>query len=100
VSQISDVVVVPDITAPDAYKEAVKGVKYIIHVASPTFPASSIQNFEDDVIKPAVSGTLSMLEAAAKESGVERLVITSSVLAVASFPELLSGETIDGISIC
>lgn len=57
--------------------KAIAGSTYVVHTASPFyFPKN-----EDDVIKPAVEGTLSVLRACSA-SGVKRCVITSSVAAV------------------
>jgi nucleoside-diphosphate-sugar epimerase len=82
-----DFVVVPDILANGAFDEAVQGVKYIVHLASPL--ASGFKADDDldvKLIQPAVKGTLAVLEAAKKEPGIKRIVITSSVVALADFP--------------
>jgi nucleoside-diphosphate-sugar epimerase len=71
---------VPDILAPGAYKEAIKGVTHVIHCASP-LASPNITDYESQLIKPAVTGTLEMLRAASKEQSVQRVVITSSVAA-------------------
>ncbi|KAJ3546098.1 hypothetical protein NM208_g2168 [Fusarium decemcellulare] len=73
--------IVKDITSPDAFAEAIKGVDHVIHSASPfTFHVDDIQR---DLIDPAVNGTKAMLEAVAS-SEIKRLVITSSFAAVIS----------------
>lgn len=82
-SQLSNIIV-PDITVPGAYDEAVKGVDYVIHVASPINEGTSKEDFEISIVKPAVQGTVGMLEAAAKEPSVKRIVITSSIAAITS----------------
>lgn len=69
-----------DLLKEESWKSAVKGVKYVIHVASP-FPLS-IPNSPDDLIKPAVEGTLNVLKACQEEKSVKRVVITSSVVAI------------------
>lgn len=51
------------------------GVDYVQHIASP-FPRTLPKN-EDELIKPAVNGVISILEAAAKNK-VKRVVLTSS----------------------
>jgi nucleoside-diphosphate-sugar epimerase len=74
--------IVPDIVAPDAFSDAVKGVNAIVHLASPyTF---RVQNYEDLLI-PAREGTLNVLKSAAKEPSVQRVVITSSFAAMNQF---------------
>lgn len=59
---------------------AVKGSKYVIHVASP-FP-STIPSDPEELIKPAVDGTLNILKACAEVGGIKRVVLTSSIVAV------------------
>ncbi|KAL8595902.1 hypothetical protein ACOMHN_018214 [Nucella lapillus] len=69
-----------DLTKPDSWEEAVKGVSYVIHVASP-FPASQPKD-ENEVIQPAVEGTQSVLKACGAAKTVKRVVLTSSCVAV------------------
>jgi nucleoside-diphosphate-sugar epimerase len=90
---------VPDILADGAYDEAVKGVKYIIHLASPVPSASLSEDFENQLIRPAVKGTVGILSSAIRTSGIKRIVITSSNAGVVPFADLAgseSGETFDG----
>ncbi|CAF9942997.1 MAG: hypothetical protein ALECFALPRED_010368 [Alectoria fallacina] len=75
-----DFVIVPDILADGAYDDAVKGVKGILHIASPL--AYPTEDYEKDLIAPAVQGTTNILKAANREPSVKRIVITSSVAAV------------------
>lgn len=72
-------IVVPDITEDGAFDEAVKGVDYVVHVASPL--ARGQEDFEKDIVQPAIHGTLSILYSTLKEPSIKRVVITSSVLA-------------------
>lgn len=79
-------VVVPDMSAPRAYDEVVKGSKYIIHVASPLPslykegpPADELERI---FIEPAERGTLDLLESAKKAGSVKRVVFTSSIVAI------------------
>jgi len=74
-------IIVPDITKDGAFDEAVQDVDYIVHLASPL--ALPTDDFEANIIQPAIRGTLSILYSALKESKIKRVVITSSVLAVA-----------------
>lgn len=71
---------IPDILAPGAFDEAVKGVSHIAHIASPLVVGAT--NAEEDVLKPAIGGTTSLLKAAAKISSVQAVVVTSSFAAV------------------
>ena len=58
---------------------AVAGCAFVLHVASP-FPAGAPQH-EDELIVPAREGALRVLRAA-RDAGVERVVLTSSFAAV------------------
>jgi nucleoside-diphosphate-sugar epimerase len=73
--------IVPDISTPGAFDEAVKGVDGVIHTASPfTF---AVTDFDKDLFEPAVKGTTSVLQAVKKNnSKVKRVVITSSFASV------------------
>ncbi|OPB45484.1 reductase [Trichoderma guizhouense] len=82
VSQIEHIVV-PDITVPGAYDEAVKGVKYVVHVASPFSSPDLVQSdYESSFIQPAVKGTVGMLDSAITAESVKRVVITGSILSI------------------
>lgn len=72
--------VIPDITKSGAFDEAVRGVDYIVHLASPLGTPSD--DDEANIVQPAIRGTLSILHSALKEPKVQRIVITSSVAAV------------------
>jgi len=77
-----EVVVVDDIVKEGAFDEAVKGVDAIEHTASPFH-----LNFKEpeEIINPAVQGTLGMLKSALKTgSQVQRIVITSSCASILS----------------
>jgi nucleoside-diphosphate-sugar epimerase len=69
-----------ELSNADSWQAAVKDMQIVIHVASP-FPAAEPED-EQSVIKPAVDGTLNVLRAAAAESKIKRVVVTSSGLAV------------------
>jgi len=63
-----------DATALD---KAIEGATYVVHTASPVIMSTD----EDALVKPAVEGTMAVLQAAHKHR-VKRLVITSSMAAV------------------
>lgn len=69
-----------DLTDDAGWSEAVEGCANVWHVASP-FP-STIPRDEDEVIRPAVDGTLRVLRAAQSSGTVRRVVLTSSTAAV------------------
>jgi nucleoside-diphosphate-sugar epimerase len=81
-SQLTSVVV-PDITTPGAFDDAVKDVKYIVHLASPLILPNA-KDFDAEIIQPAIRGTVGILESATKSPSVKRVVITSSSAAVVS----------------
>ncbi len=89
-------VIVPDITVPGAYDEAVKGATYIIHVASP-IPSQNTKDLEADLIQPAIQGTVGILQSAHETGGVKKVVITASVVGLASAEHIASGATINGM---
>jgi len=65
-----------DIMDPKAWEDAVKGCKYVIHTACPNL--SYDPSNEDVLIKPAVEGTLNVLNAGL-QGGITKSVITSSI---------------------
>jgi nucleoside-diphosphate-sugar epimerase len=66
--------------ADEGWAEAVAGCAYVLHVASPHPPG--VPRDQDEVIRPAVDGTLRVLRAAAASDTVRRVVLTSSGSAV------------------
>ena len=71
---------IADLLQDAGWNEAVSGCQYVLHVASPFV----IENPEDEnvLIRPAVEGTLRVL-AACRNSSVQKVVLTSSVAAIA-----------------
>ncbi len=72
--------VAANLGADAGWAEAVAGCDYVQHVASPFPPAEP--KHADELIRPAVDGTLRVLRAA-RTAGVKRVVVTSSFAAVA-----------------
>lgn len=68
-----------DLMKDDNWDEAVKGCTYVLHVASPIF--STLPKDDNEMIRPAVDGTLRVLKAA-RNAGVKRVVVTSNFGAV------------------
>ncbi|MDX8481293.1 aldehyde reductase [Mesorhizobium sp. VK24D] len=68
-----------DLTADAGWPEAAVGCRYVLHVASP-FPPG-VPKHEDELIVPAREGALRVLRAA-RDAGVERVVLTSSFAAI------------------
>jgi len=63
----------------EGWDKAMEGCDFVLHVASP-FVVKEPKN-ENELIRPAVDGTLRALKAA-KKAGVERVVVTSSIVAM------------------
>ncbi|ORY92490.1 hypothetical protein BCR35DRAFT_348878 [Leucosporidium creatinivorum] len=77
----TETVVVQDFAVPGAFDEAVKGVSFIAHAATPI-------NFHPkdnkrDVLDPAIDGLLGLLKSAQKAPSVKAFVYTSSIAAYA-----------------
>jgi dihydroflavonol-4-reductase len=70
--------------ADTGWAQALDGCTYVWHVASPNPPA--MPKDEDELIRPAVDGTLRVLRAAAASGTVRRVVFTSSVDAIRHGP--------------
>jgi len=70
-----------DLLSDRGWTEAAKSCRYVMHVASP-YPIRQPSRAEV-VVTPARDGTLRVL-AAARAAGVERVVLTSSVAAIAA----------------
>lgn len=68
-----------DLTRDAGWTEAAQGCDVLMHTASP-FPMASPKD-ENDIIRPAVDGTLRALRAA-QAAGITRVVLTSSVVAI------------------
>lgn len=68
-----------DLTSDAGWAEALEGADVLMHTASP-FPLVQPTD-ENEVIRPAVDGTLRALKAA-KAAGVTRVVLTSSTVSV------------------
>eukprot|EP01068_Selenidium_serpulae_P014356 Selendium_serpulae@DN6089_c0_g1_i4.p1 len=69
-----------DLMKSEGWTEAMEGIDCVMHVASP-FSIDPNADEEEAFIKPAVSGTVNVLQAAI-DSGVRRCVLTSSIAAV------------------
>jgi nucleoside-diphosphate-sugar epimerase len=76
-----DDVVTADLAADDGWAAAVEGCDHVMHVASPV-PIDAPKT-DDEVVRPAVDGTMRVLRAAAA-AGVRRVVLTSSIASIAT----------------
>lgn len=67
---------------PGSFDDAVADCDAVIHCASPFF-FHGVTDPDKQLLEPAVGGTLNVLESCAKQSSVKRVVVTSSIAAVA-----------------
>lgn len=78
-----------DLSSDEGWTDAMKDVDVLMHTAS-SFPFNQPKN-EDDLIRPAVDGTLRAMRAA-HAAGVKRVILTSSTAAI-SGSALPAGDT-------
>ena len=71
-----------DLLNPSSWDKAVENCTYVLHVASP-FPTKNPKD-ENELIKPAVTGTVSVLNACAAHPEVKHVVVTSSIASIMS----------------
>lgn len=69
-----------DLTHGDGWHEAAAGCDYVMHIASP-FPSAAVQD-DNEILRPAIEGTLRVLRACADSVTVRRVVLTSSTAAI------------------
>lgn len=67
------------LTRAEDWPAAVAGCDYVLHIASPL--PSAVPKDDDELIVPAREGTLNVLRAA-RDAGVRRVVLTSSLAAI------------------
>jgi nucleoside-diphosphate-sugar epimerase len=70
-----------DLLEAGSFDEPMKDSELVIHTASP-FILTMPRNAENELIKPARTGTRNVLEAAKRSATVKRVVLTSSVVAI------------------
>ena len=67
-----------------SYDEAVAGVDYVMHAASPYM--LDVKDPQRDLVAPAVQGTKNVLRACKKASTIKRVLVTSSMAAITDEP--------------
>lgn len=70
-----------DLLHPGSFGEAMKDCQLVIHTASP-FKISGIKDGQKELVEPALEGTRNVLNTVNQTESVERVVLTSSVVAV------------------
>ncbi|KAK1244451.1 hypothetical protein MKX07_003250 [Trichoderma sp. CBMAI-0711] len=88
-----DFAVIPDFLACDKWPGVLEGITSIIHIASPL--ARESENYEQYIVKPAISMVNTVLEAAARVPSVRRVVITSSLSDINSNPKKPYGSAME-----
>lgn len=71
-----------DLQKPESWAKAIKSCSYVFHLASPFPDKSKRQPTEEEIIRPAVDGTLNVLKACAEAGTVKRVLLTSSIAAI------------------
>lgn len=74
-----------DLLEPQAFHPHVADIDHVIHTASPY--VLNARDPQRQLVDPAVRGTLAMLEAAAANPAIKRVVLTSSMAAVTDEPD-------------
>ncbi|VUC38175.1 unnamed protein product [Clonostachys rosea] len=72
-------IIIADFTVADAFDTAIQGVTHVIHCASPV-PAPSADP-RTEVCEPTIKMSANILNAALKTPSVQRVVLTSSIVA-------------------
>jgi nucleoside-diphosphate-sugar epimerase len=67
-----------DLLKEGSFLEPMQGCSVVFHVASPFLVPEKVKNAEQDLIRPAVEGTRSVLDSVNKTESVKRVVLTSS----------------------
>lgn len=76
---------VADLTRPGSFDAAIADCDYVIHMASPFLMET--KSPQQELIDPAVKGTLNVLAACQKTDTVKRVVLTSSLAAISDGPD-------------
>ncbi|PYI03584.1 NAD(P)-binding protein [Aspergillus sclerotiicarbonarius CBS 121057] len=84
--------IVPNITQQESFKEALQGVDYVFHLASP-MPGKG-DDFKQDYVDPAVRGTEAILYAALQFPQIKKVIVVSSVFALTPVAPLISKEVV------
>jgi len=74
-----------DLLEPHSFDEAVQGCDTVFHVASPY--VLTVADPANDLLAPAVEGTINVLGACLTSPAVKRVVLTSSVAAIVGSPD-------------
>ena len=78
-----------DLMSDDGWEKAIDGCDYVLHIASPFI--NGLPDHEDDLIKPALTGTQRILKLSAANPQIKKIIITSSFAAVG---DTFNGQTV------
>ena len=78
-----------DLMSDDGWEKAIDGCDYVLHIASPFI--NGLPDHEDDLIKPALTGTQRILKLSATNPQIKKIIITSSFAAVG---DTFNGQTV------
>ncbi len=78
-----------DLMSDDSWEKAIDGCDYVLHIASPFI--NGLPDHEDDLIKPALTGTQRILKLSAANPQIKKIIITSSFAAVG---DTFNGQTV------
>lgn len=70
-----------DLLKPNSFDTAIQDCSLVIHTASPYF-LDKPKDLQQELIKPAIDGTLNVLDSVQRTSTVKRVVLTSSIAAL------------------
>ena len=73
----------------DGWEKAIDGCDYVLHIASPFI--NGLPDHEDELIKPALTGTQRILKLSATNPQIKKIIITSSFAAVG---DTFNGQTV------
>jgi len=73
-----------DLAEPGSFDSAIADCDYVIHAASPYLLET--KSPQQEMVDPAVNGTLDVLRACTKTTSVKRVVLTSSLAAITDEP--------------
>ncbi|BGO94388.1 hypothetical protein NBRC10512_002086 [Rhodotorula toruloides] len=76
-----------DMSEEGAFDDAVLGCDAVVHAASP-MPGTLKDDPENEILKPAINGALSILRSAARSASVQSFVLTTSLSAFVDLQDL------------
>lgn len=80
-----------DLLKPGSFREAMEGCSVVVHTASP-YIIGKIKDPKGQLVGPALEGTINVLESANEVASVQRVVLTSSMVAIHTDAADLNGK--------